>query len=233
MIEANSLVKNYGPVKVLKGLSFKIQKGEICGLLGPNGAGKSTTLKILTGYLKPDSGKAFLDQWEIQENSFEARSLIGYVPETPILYKEMLVQDYLEYVAVVKGVPSQLLKVRLDSVVGRCGLGNVLKKPIGSVSKGYRQRTALAQALIGNPSILFLDEPISASDPIQVLQVREVIRSLAKETTVLFCTHILQEVVSCCDRVLILNQGQLIAEKNLPMEIKDLETFFADVVRHA
>lgn len=233
MIEVEDLTKSYGSVMALRGISFQVKKGEICGLLGPNGAGKSTTIKILSGYLEPDAGSRRINGFDMAVHPREAKQQIGYVPETPILYREMLVREYLGYVARLKGVPRTARRAKLEQVVQQCGLAPVLKKPIGAVSKGYRQRTALAQALINDPAVLLLDEPTSALDPLQVLEIRTFIRSLARERTILFCTHILQEATACCDRVLILNNGTVAAEAELPMETKTLEDFLVQSVRGA
>ena len=230
VIEVFNLTKQFGRNVALKGISFQIPKGEICGLLGPNGAGKSTTLKILSSFWKPDAGSATLCGWDVALNPLEARRQIGYVPETPILYKEMSVKGYLQFVADLKEVPKKTVSGHLEAVAEQCGLTPAWHKPLGSVSKGYRQRTALAQALIGDPPILLLDEPTSALDPLQVMEIRDVIRSLAKNRTILFCTHILQEVASCCQRVLILNHGNLVANQPIGLSTEGLENLFSKVI---
>lgn len=232
MIVAESLIKRYGNYVALRGVSFTIPKREVCGLLGPNGAGKSTTLKIVTGFLEPNEGRRLINGLDPSEHPQAVKSQIGYVPETPILYKEMKVLEYLIYVSRLKGLSRSQASLEIEQVIVQCGLTSVVKKTIGAVSRGYRQRTALAQALIGQPSILFLDEPTSALDPVQVMEVRALIRSLAQERTVILCTHILQEAAFCCDRVLILNEGKIVAEQRCPFEVKALEDFFFHSIRH-
>lgn len=230
MIQVKNLTKNYGKVAALKGINFQLKKGEICGLLGLNGAGKSTTLKIISGFLKPDGGSVQLNGLDLFKHSLEIRRQIGYVPETPILYKEMTIRSYLAYVGRLKDIKASLLRDRIEQVVESCGLQTVLRKTLGTVSKGYRQRAALAQALLGDPPILLLDEPTSALDPLQIIEIRNLICSLAGSRTILLCTHILSEAASLCKRVMILNQGCIIADRDLLPGDSDLEKIFIQAV---
>jgi ABC-2 type transport system ATP-binding protein len=211
MIKVKNLSKKYGRVKAVSGLSFEVPKGEIVGLLGPNGAGKTTTMRMLTGYIPPSSGGAALGGYDILEQSLQIRKIVGYMPETVPLYNEMRVKEYLKFRARLKGIPRAECKERIDKVIEQCWLGDVNKRIIGQLSKGYRQRLGLASTLIHNPPILILDEPTIGLDPHQIRQIRMLIKDLGKDHTVLLSTHILPEVEMVCNRVIIINKGSLVA----------------------
>ncbi|MBW1974306.1 MAG: ATP-binding cassette domain-containing protein [Deltaproteobacteria bacterium] len=211
MIEAIDLTKFYGPIPAIRDVSFTVARGEIVGFLGPNGAGKSTTIKILTCFMPPTSGTARIDGIDCLENSLEVRRKIGYLPEIVPLYAEMTVQRFLRFCAEAKGIPAKQIKREIDRVVSLCGLSNVENRIIGHLSKGYRQRVGLAQALIGNPSVIILDEPTIGLDPAQIVEIRELIKSLAGKHTVFLSSHILPEVAQTCQRVVIINKGQIVA----------------------
>lgn len=212
-IEVKSLLKIYGEQKAVNDISFKVDKGEIVGFLGPNGAGKSTTMKIITGYLKPDHGKAVVCGINVAEEPLETKKKIGYLPESNALYYDMYVKEYLEFMTEIHKVKTQKSKVR--DVIELTGLTTESKKKIGQLSKGYKQRVGLAAALIHDPEVLILDEPTSGLDPNQIIEIREVIRQQGKDKTVLFSSHILQEVEAICDRVIIINKGNLVADDKL------------------
>jgi ABC-2 type transport system ATP-binding protein len=232
MIKVEGLTKRYGPAVAVKGISFEVGKGEIVGFLGPNGAGKTTTMRILTCYLPPTEGSASVAGFDVQQNPLEVKKRIGYLPETPPLYPEMNVRDYLTFVARLKGIPNGDIAARIGAVVERTALGDVRKKLIGKLSKGYRQRVGLAQALIHNPDVLILDEPTSGLDPKQLHEVRALIRGLAGDHTVILSTHILPEVSSTCSRVMIINEGRLEASdtpENLTARLQGHDSVFLDV----
>jgi ABC-2 type transport system ATP-binding protein len=210
MIKVSGLTKDYGARRAINNLSFDAQQGEIVGFLGPNGAGKTTTMRILTGYMPPTDGEAIIAGYNIVEESLEARRRIGYLPETTPLYTEMIVFDYLKYMGELRGVPE--VEDRVDEVLGMVGLGDRANGYIGNLSKGMRQRVGLAQALLHRPEVLILDEPTIGLDPGQVVEVRELIREIGKERTVLLSTHLLNEAQNICDRVLIINKGKIVAE---------------------
>ncbi|MEI7497718.1 MAG: ATP-binding cassette domain-containing protein [Candidatus Falkowbacteria bacterium] len=212
MIEITNLVKKFGHHKVLDNVSFTVSKGEVLGLLGPNGAGKSTTMKILTTFWLPTRGSVKIDGLDVNEQPLAIRKKIGYLPETVPLYDEMQVREYLKFVAGVRKIPKERVNSRLREVAKRCGLEKVWKQPIEELSKGYRQRVGLAQAIIHDPEILILDEPTTGLDPNQIVEIRELIKELGKEKTVIFSTHILTEVSATCDRVIIINQGKVVGE---------------------
>lgn len=212
VIDVQNLTKFYGLNKAISDISFSMQKGEILGFLGPNGAGKTTTIRILAGFIPASFGTATIGGYDVFEESLKARSIIGYVPENPPLYPEMTIISYLNFHARLKGVPKKERRGNLDRVLQLFHLGDVRNKIIGKLSKGYRQRVGLAQALIHNPQVLLLDEPTSGLDPKQIIDTREVIRSLAGEHTILLSTHILPEVSMTCNRVVIINEGRVIAE---------------------
>lgn len=212
MIKAEGLTMHYGPVKALQDVSFSVDDGEIVALLGPNGAGKSTTMKILTTYLHPTAGTAEVNGVNVLENPLEARANIGYLPETLPLYMDMEVRSYLNFVGKARGLSGALLKERTELVLEECALTPMYRKVIRELSKGYKQRTGLAQALIHDPKVIILDEPTSGLDPHQILEIRELIRKLAHGKTVLLSTHILQEVEASADRVVIVSRGHLIAD---------------------
>ena len=212
MIEARDVTKRFGTTVALEAVSFRLEQGEILGFLGPNGAGKSTTMKIITTFLAPDSGTIKVDGIDVLENPLEVRRRIGYLPENVPLYLDMNVMEYLTFVGKARGLAGGKLQERLEWCVQACGLATEYKKNIGELSKGFRQRTGLAQALIHDPDILILDEPTSGLDPLQVLDIRDLIKSLAGSKTIIFSTHILQEVRPVTDRVVIINEGRIIAD---------------------
>lgn len=223
MITVDSLHKSYdGIAYALKGVSFEVAKGEVIGFLGPNGAGKSTTMKILTGFLLPTAGRAEIAGFDVVKESLEVRRRIGYLPELNPLYVEMRVYDYLKFTAQIRGVESQDLKVAVDRVVDLCKLERVTGKNILELSKGYKQRVGLAQAMVHRPDLLILDEPTSGLDPNQVVEVRELIRDLGREHTVMLSTHILQEVEASCSRIMIINLGELVADGTAEELISEL-----------
>jgi ABC-2 type transport system ATP-binding protein len=212
MIEIKNLTKKFGSTVVLDDLSLEVKKGEILGFLGPNGAGKSTTMKIITSFWSPSSGTVKIDGVDVLEDSILTRSKIGYLPETVPLYDEMRVYEYLRFIAEVRGIPKEKIKERIKEVVNDCGLASVVRKPIDELSKGYRQRVGLAQAIIHKPDILILDEPTTGLDPNQISEIRELIKKIGQEKTVIFSTHILSEVSATCDRAIIINKGKIVIE---------------------
>lgn len=212
-VEVRNLLKEYGEQKAVNNISFSIPKAEIVGFLGPNGAGKSTTMKILTGYLQPTSGDAFVCGMNVADHPLEVKKKIGYLPELNALYYDMYVREYLGFVAEVHKVTSR--KEKIEEVISLTGLPTEAGKKIGQLSKGYKQRVGLAAALIHDPEVLILDEPTSGLDPNQIVEIREVIRQQGKNKTVLFSSHILQEVEAICDRVIIINKGNLVADDKL------------------
>ncbi len=224
MISVENLNKYYGDFHALKGVSFEIKSGEIVGILGPNGAGKSTTLRILTCYLSPTSGNAIIDGKSILNNEREVKKVIGYLPESAPLYDDMSVFDYLVYMAKIQELERSRLSERLHYVVDACSLKDVISKSIGELSKGYKQRVGIAGAIIHDPKILILDEPTNGLDPNQIVEIRELIKELGKEKTVLISTHILSEVEATCSRAIIINQGNVIADadpKHLTLNNKE------------
>tara|TARA_B100000683_G_scaffold253128_1_gene270618 strand:+ start:615 stop:1583 length:969 start_codon:yes stop_codon:yes gene_type:complete len=212
MIEVRDLTKNYGSFTALQGLTFQVPKGQVVGFLGPNGAGKSTTMKILTGYAGQTSGSAAVAGIDVQADPVAARQNIGYLPESNPLYEEMMVKEYLDFIAEIRKIPTDRKSVRIKEVVERCGLGNMIGKDIGHLSKGYRQRVGLAQAILHDPDLLILDEPTSGLDPNQIVEIRNLIREIGEEKTVIMSTHILSEVQNTASRVLIINEGKLVAD---------------------
>ena len=215
MIDVRSLTMHYGSFVALDNVSFQAREKEILGLLGPNGAGKTTAMRILTTYLYPSAGTAKIEGIDILENPIEARKRIGYLPETAPLYPEMRVDEYLKFVGEARGLQGLTLEKRVYWVVESCGLEAVLKHTVSELSKGYRQRAGLAQALIHDPQVLVLDEPTSGLDPLQIIGIRELIRNLAKEKTIVFSTHILQEVEAIADRIVIINEGKIVSQGTL------------------
>lgn len=212
MIEVRHLTKYYGTLKALEDVSFTVKKGEVVGFLGPNGAGKTTTMRIICGYLSPTDGTVKVGGYDVIENPIEARQLIGYMPETVPLYNEMTVRSYLHYMAAIRRVPKGKRKERVDYVIERCGLREVVDSIIGTLSKGYRQRVGIAQALVHDPPVLILDEPTIGLDPIQVVEVRQLIKELGNDHTIILSTHILPEVSMTCKTVLIIHRGRIVAE---------------------
>ena len=211
-ITVRNLTKFYGPEKAVNDISFDVQTGEILGFLGPNGAGKTTTMKIITCYMPPSSGTVEVDGYSIEEHSLAVRKKIGYLPEMNPLYLDMNVLEYLEYSARLYGMPRNLLETRLREMVELCGLGEVRHKDIGELSKGYRQRVGLAQAMIHDPEVLILDEPTSGLDPNQIVEIRNLIRQLGRAKTVILSTHILSEVQATCNRIVIIHEGSIVAD---------------------
>src|SRR4051812_10768675 len=209
MIKVEKLTKKFADFTAVDHLNFAVEKGEIVGFLGPNGAGKSTTMKILTGYLPATSGRASIAGFDVFENSLEARQHIGYLPENTPLYHDMRVGEYLRYRASLKGVPYRKLRERVGDVLALCNLADVERKLIGTLSKGYRQRVGLADALVHDPDLLILDEPTIGLDPNQIRQVRDLIKNLAHKRTVLISTHILPEVEIMCSRVVVIHKGKI------------------------
>ncbi|PKL35481.1 MAG: ABC transporter [Spirochaetae bacterium HGW-Spirochaetae-1] len=209
MISANELTRYYGDFKAVNNISFTIRDGEITGLLGPNGAGKTTTLRMLTCFLKPSGGNIVVDNYRIDEEPLKIKEIIGYLPESAPLYGDMIVYDYLQYVAQLRNVQDS---GRIREIGELCGIGEVMHKNINELSKGYRQRVGLAQAMIHDPKILVLDEPTSGLDPNQIIEIRKLIKEIGKKKTVILSTHILSEVEATCDRVIIINQGSIVAD---------------------
>ena len=212
MIRAENLTMHYGPVVALDRVSFEVKQGEIVGLLGPNGAGKSTTMKILTTYLHPTSGTAKVGGVDVLDDPLAVRRIIGYLPEILPLYMDMEVREYLRFVAKARGLDGAKLRDRTDLVLDECGLRPMYRRVIRELSKGYKQRTALAQALIHDPDIIILDEPTSGLDPHQIVEIRQLIRNLASGRTVILSTHILQEVEATADRIVIINRGRIVGD---------------------
>lgn len=210
-ISVENLTKVYGPQKAVDDISFNVKTGEILGFLGPNGAGKSTTMKIITCYINPTYGSVSLDGYKISENPMDVRRRIGYLPENNPLYLDMSIVDYLQYAAELQRVPSNEIESRIRNMIDICGLGSEMHKNIGELSKGYRQRVGLAQALIHDPDVLILDEPTTGLDPNQIVEIRSLIKDIGREKTVMLSSHILKEVEMTCDRILIINQGKLVA----------------------
>jgi ABC-2 type transport system ATP-binding protein len=215
MIEVEHLTKNYGPRSAVKDLSFQINQGEVVGFLGPNGAGKSTTMNILTCILPATEGKARVCGFDTFEQSMEIRKVIGYLPETPPLYQDMVVDKFLAFSAGLRHVPRKKISAAVDRVLQQCGLGDVRHRIIGRLSKGYQQRVGLAQAMIHDPKILILDEPTIGLDPIQIIEIRKLIQELGKAHTILLSSHILPEVTQICQRVIIISEGEIVAMDTL------------------
>ncbi|MBI5682169.1 MAG: ATP-binding cassette domain-containing protein [Deltaproteobacteria bacterium] len=211
MIQVENLTKNYGSHQALKGISFTVNKGEILGFLGPNGAGKTTTMRILTGFFPATSGKAVVAGFDVFEEPMEVRKRIGYLPENVPLYRDMVVTDYLKFAAGIKGIKKYDMDDRVNKVMDDCALQDVSRKLIGELSKGYRQRVGLAQALVNDPDVLILDEPTIGLDPNQIIEIRKLIKGLAGKRTIILSTHILPEVSMICHRVVIINKGEVVA----------------------
>ena len=215
MIKVEGLTKRYGDVTAIEDLSFQVQKGEIVGFLGPNGAGKTTTMRIITGFLPSTDGTVSVGGHDIFQKPMEVKKKMGYLPEHPPLYADMTVAGYLKFVSKIKGVPRAARGDAIDRVVERCGLKEARKKIIGKLSKGYRQRVGLAQAMIHDPEVLILDEPTIGLDPKQIIEIRELVKSLAGDQTIILSTHILPEVTMICQRCLVINQGRIVADDSL------------------
>ncbi len=215
MIQVQGLTKHYGPRKAIDDLTFEVKKGEIVGFLGPNGAGKSTTMKILTGFMPATSGDVRVNGYDVFENPIEVKRAIGYLPESPPIYMEMTVTDYLEFAARLNQVASADLAKQVDWAIEKTNLGGVSKRIIGNLSKGFKQRVGLAQALVHNPPVLILDEPTVGLDPKQIIEIRELIKSLAGEHTIVLSSHILPEVTATCGRIIVINHGKIAAEDTI------------------
>jgi ABC-2 type transport system ATP-binding protein len=212
MIQVESLTKDYGPTRAVDQVTFNVRKGEVLGFLGPNGAGKSTTMKILTCYLAPTAGQAKVAGYDVFDQSLEVRRRIGYLPEDTPIYRDMTVREYLEFAADMRSMPRDRSAARIKEIGGRCGLSEVAGKLVGELSKGYRQRLGLAQALLHDPDILILDEPTSGLDPNQIVEIRSLIKEIGREKTVILSTHILPEVQATCSRIVIISGGKLVAD---------------------
>jgi ABC-2 type transport system ATP-binding protein len=234
MIEVKDLTKSYGNFVAVKGITFRAESGQILGFLGPNGAGKTTTMRIITGFMPASAGTVVIDGLDIFANSLEARRLIGYLPESPPLYTDMRVDAYLRFVAKLRGVRRAEVEDATDHVIQVCGLTEMARRICGQLSKGYRQRVGLAQALIHNPPVLVLDEPTIGLDPRQIHEIRDLIRGLTAQRTIVLSTHILPEVSQICDRVVIINDGQIALEaqlSELPAGVSLEEVFLAAIAK--
>ena len=232
MIQAKGLTHYYGPYPAIQDVSFGVRKGEILGFLGPNGAGKTTTMRIITGFLPPTHGTVTLDGFDVVEQSLEARRRVGYLPETVPLYTDMSVTGYLRYMGTIRGMPPKTIKRRISEVIDVCRLGDYRKTQIGKLSKGFRQRVGIAQAIIHQPQVLVLDEPTIGIDPIQVVETRKLIQDLGRDQTVVLSSHILPEVSMICDRVLIINEGRIVAEdtpKNLAEGLQGVDRLEVEI----
>lgn len=217
MIHMEKLTKYYGDLCAVNAIDLDINKGEIMGLLGPNGAGKTTTLRMITGYLEPTSGSIHVKEYDIAENMLEIKKLIGYLPESAPLYHNMLVYDYLDYVAKVRGIEKDKKESRIREMVELCALHGIMHRNIGELSKGLKQRVGLAHAMIDDPEILVLDEPTSGLDPNQIVEIRDIIRAIGKEKTIILSTHILSEAEATCDRIVIIDKGAIVADGTTEM----------------
>jgi len=225
MIEIINLTKKYGQVVAVNNISFSVKKGEILGFLGPNGAGKSTTMNILTGYLPSTAGTVKVDGYDILTHPEEVKKRIGYLPEAPPLYRDMTVTEYLSFVSSLKGVKKNKQKGQMADIMELVGLTDHRRRLINNLSKGYRQRVGLAQALVGNPEVLVLDEPTVGLDPKQIIEIRRVIKALAEERTIILSSHILPEVSAICERVVIINKGNIVAEDTPQRLSNDISQF--------
>jgi len=232
VIEVQHLTKRYGRFTAVDDVTFRVERGEILGFLGPNGAGKTTTMRILTGYMPATDGKAMVAGFDVFDQPIEAKRRIGYLPETPPLYPDMSVRDYLSFVAKIKGVPASERRTRLDAVMERTRIADMARRACGKLSKGYKQRVGLAQALIHNPDVLVLDEPTAGLDPKQIIETRQLIKELAGDHTIVLSTHILPEVSQTCQRVVIINKGRVVAvdsPENLTSRLRGAETMYLQV----
>ena len=224
MIEVKNLTKSYGATIAVNNVSFSAQAGEIVGFIGPNGAGKSTTMRVITCYLPADDGTVTVDGYDVFEESIEARKRIGYLPESNPLYTDMGVVDYLKFIAQVRGISGHTRNERIKDVIDICSLEPMMHKNIGELSKGYRQRVGLAQALIHDPPVLILDEPTAGLDPYQIIEIRNLIKEIGRQKTIIFSTHILSQVAATCDRTLIISNGKIVANdspQNLALSAMD------------
>ncbi len=232
MIEVQNLTKRYGSVTAVDDMTFRVQRGEILGFLGPNGAGKTTTMRVLTGYMPATHGKAIVAGFDVFDQPIEAKRRTGYLPESPPLYPEMTVVEYLHFVAAIKGIPRNERRARVAAVMDKVHVTEMAERHCGKLSKGYRQRVGLAQAILHNPEVLILDEPTAGLDPNQIIQTRELITQLAGDHTIILSTHILPEVAQTCQRVVIINKGRLVAEDtpdNLTHRLRGAETIYVEI----
>ncbi|MEP6594023.1 MAG: ATP-binding cassette domain-containing protein [Acidobacteriota bacterium] len=232
MIEVQHITKRYGRVTAVDDVSFRVERGEILGFLGPNGAGKTTTMRILTGYMPASEGRATVAGFDVFDKPIEAKRRTGYLPETPPLYPDMTVREYLDFVGRIKGVPGSERAQRVGAVMERTRVADMADRHCGKLSKGYRQRVGLAQALIHNPEVLILDEPTAGLDPKQIIETRELIKELAGDHTIILSTHILPEVAQTCQRVVIINKGHVVAvdtPDNLTARLKGAATMYVQV----
>jgi ABC-2 type transport system ATP-binding protein len=232
MIEVQNLTKEYGRFRAVDDLSFRVAPGEVLGFLGPNGAGKTTTMRVLTGAMPPTEGRAIVAGFDVVDQPIEAKRRTGYLPETPPLYPDMSVRDYLDFVAKIKGVPRADRRARVTAVMERTRVADMARRQCGKLSKGYRQRVGLAQALLHNPDVLILDEPTAGLDPKQIIETRQLIRELSGDHTVVLSTHILPEVSQTCHRVVIINRGRLVAvdtPDNLTSRLRGSEAMYVQV----
>jgi ABC-2 type transport system ATP-binding protein len=232
VIEVEHLTKRYGPVTAVHDVSFQVRKGEILGFLGPNGAGKTTTMRVLTGYMPATEGRVRVAGYDVFEQAIEAKRRIGYLPETPPLYPDMTVREYLQFVAKIKGVAKADRRSRVEQVMARTWVSDMANRACGKLSKGYKQRVGLAQAILHNPEVLILDEPTAGLDPKQIRETRRLIKELAGDHTIILSTHILPEVSQTCDRVVIINKGRVVAEdtpENLTRRLSGEETILVQV----
>jgi ABC-2 type transport system ATP-binding protein len=232
VIEVQNLTKRYGRVTAVDDVTFRVERGEILGFLGPNGAGKTTTMRILTGYMPATEGKAVVAGFDVFEQPVEAKRRTGYLPETPPLYPDMTVREYIDFVSRIKGVPNSERARRVDAVMERTRIADMAKRQCGKLSKGYKQRVGLAQALIHNPDVLILDEPTAGLDPKQIIETRQLIKELAGDHTIILSTHILPEVSQTCQRVVIINKGRVVAvdtPDNLTARLRGSETMYVQV----
>lgn len=232
MIEVRNLVKEYGEYTAVKNISFSVNKGEILGFLGPNGAGKTTTMRMITGALPPTSGTVILSGFDVLEQPLEIKKRIGYLPETPPLYMDLNVESFLKFVVKIKGVEKSRQKENLEWAMEKCGLTDVRKRLIANLSKGYKQRVGLAQAIINKPDVLILDEPTVGLDPKQIREIRSMIQELSKEHTIILSTHILPEVTMICDRATIIQNGRIVKEGTISELTKEktLEEVFVELI---
>ena len=232
MIEVQHLTKRYGPVTAVDDITFRVETGEILGFLGPNGAGKTSTMRVLTGYMPATEGKAIVAGHDVFDQPIEAKRKTGYLPETPPLYPEMTMREYLTFISKIRGIPSAERRAKVDAVMDRTRVVDMANRHCGKLSKGYKQRVGLAQALIHNPEVLILDEPTAGLDPKQIIETRDLIRSLAGDHTIVLSTHILPEVAQTCQRVVIINKGRVVAvdtPDNLTARLKGAATMYVHV----
>ncbi len=215
MIQVKNLTKHYGPRRAIHNLNFSIEKGDVVGFLGPNGAGKSTTMKIITGFMAPSSGEASVAGYDVFVNPIEVKKHIGYLPETPPVYSDMYVREYLQYVAALKQVPKSKIEKYVDNAIDKTHLGDVQKRLIGHLSKGFKQRVGIAQAIVSDPEILILDEPTVGLDPKQVAEIRDLIKELKGQHTIILSTHILPEVQATCEKIIIIHHGEIVAQDSI------------------